>query len=176
MKTEKLVQSEENEINELLEILCSNEGLKREEARKSLVKKSANSLPLVIELLDSEEHICRWEAIKVIAEINSPDSIPVLLETLTDESADIRWIASEGLIRMGTCSVKPLLEEILDKHDSVFVLNGAHHVFSELSNKQLLPSNFPVKKLLNLLKVSGNPSSLKILIHKILEGLNRKSR
>jgi len=173
MKNEKLVQTEETEIKELLEILCSHEGLKREEARELLISKSEKSLPLVIKLLDSEEHICRWEAMKVIAEINSPSSIPVLLKALTDESADIRWIASEGLISIGSSSVKPLLKEILDKHDSEFVLNGAHHVFSELNTKQLLPSNFPVEELLNLLKLSRNPSSLKIAVHKILDELNR---
>lgn len=109
------------------------------------------------------------ETFKVIAEIGSPESIPVFMEGLVDESGDIRWIASEGLIFTGKYSVKPLLELILDKHESVFVLNGAHHVFKQLNIKKLLPKNFPTEEILNLLKVSSNQSSLKVLVHKTLE-------
>ncbi len=174
MKTKIPSTKEDPELEQLVKALCTEQGLKRQQARESLIKKGSKSIPQVKDLLDSEKHICRWEAIKVIAGIGSPETIPLLLDSLLDESGDIRWIASEGLIRTGKYSVKPLLELILDKHDSVFVLNGAHHVFSELNNKDLLPADFPTEELLNHLKVSGNPSSLKILAHKILETLKTK--
>ncbi len=168
MKTNTSLTEEETKLQKQVEKLQSDEGLKREQAREFLVKAGSKSLPFVTELLDSEKHKHRWEAMKVIAEIGTTDSIPVLLDGLVDESGDIRWIASEGLIRVGKFSVKPLLELILDKHDSVFALNGAHHIISELSKKDLLPDDFPDKELLRLLRVSGNPSNLKILVHKIL--------
>jgi len=171
MKTETIPQTEKIQIQELLEKLCSEEGLIRKEARNSLVKAGTPVLPYVLELLDSEKHIYRWEAMKVIAEIGSPESIPIFLESLNDDSGDIRWIASEGLIHTGKYSVKPLLELILDKHDSVFVLNGAHHIIHVLSIKKLLPKDFPTQKLLDLLKVSSNPSSMKVLVHHTLEML-----
>lgn len=165
METEKI------KIQELVETLCGEEGLKRKEARNSLVKIGKPVLPSVKELLDSPKHIYRWEAMKVIAGIGSPESIPIFLEGLDDDSGDIRWIASEGLINTGKYAVKPLLELVLDKHDSVFVLNGAHHVIHVLNTKKMLPKDFPTKKLLDLLKVSSNPSSLKVLVHHTLEML-----
>jgi len=173
MKTETIPQSEVTQVQKLLETLCSEEGLKRKEARKSLVKTGATVLPLVTKLLDSPKHIYRWEAMKVISEIGSPESISIFLDGLMDDSGDIRWIASEGLIHTGRYSVKPLLELILDKHDSVFVLNGAHHVFNELRIKKLLPKDFPVEKLLDQVKVSGNLSSLKVLVHQTLERIKQ---
>lgn len=168
MNTETLPEKERMQMQEQLEILCSDDGLKRRDARKILVKEGISVLPYVMELLDSKKHICRWEAMKVMVEIGSPNSIPIFLESLSDESGDIRWIASEGLIHTGKYSVKPLLELILDEHDSVFVLNGAHHVFSVLNTKKLLPKDFPTKELLNMLRVTGNPSSLKVLVHQTL--------
>ena len=171
MKTEKITKEEASIIQNSLDNLCSDNGLRRKEARKSLVEIGSSSIPLVMDLLDSPKHIFRWEALKVIAEIGSPESIPILLEALVDESGDFRWIASEGLVRIGKSTVKPLLKLILDKHDSVFVLNGAHHIFSELSTKKLLPDNFPTEEMLDQLKVSGNPSKLKVLVHKTLEVL-----
>jgi len=168
MKTKIPSTKEDPELEQLVKALCTEQGLKRQETREALIKKGAKSIPQVKNLLDSQKHICRWEAIKVIAGIGSPETIPILLDSLFDESGDIRWIASEGLIRAGKFSILPLLELILDKHDSVFVLNGAHHVFSELNKKDLLPSSFPIDKLLDLLQLTGNPSGLKVLVHKIL--------
>jgi HEAT repeat protein len=168
MKSKTPSTKEETQIQQHVEMLRSDDGLKRKQAREFLVKNGSKSLPFIVVLLDSEKHKHRWEAMKVIAEISSPDSIPLLLNGLVDESGDIRWIASEGLIRVGKFSIKPILELITDKHDSVFVLNGAHHVISELNTKNLLPDDFPTKKLLRLLRVSGNPSNLKILVHNIL--------
>jgi len=165
MNTNSPQRNEETKIDELLEMLCSDDGLKRKEARKLLVESGKTVLPSVIELLDRPKHAHRWEAIKVIAEMHSPEAIPVLLEALTDDSGDIRWIASEGLIHTGHYSVKPLLELILEKHDSVFVLTGAHHIFNELKIKKSLPENFPAVELLNLLKASSNASSLRVLVH-----------
>lgn len=57
-------QTEESKTIVLLELLCNDDGLKRKEARKTLVKNGTSSLPLVMELLESPKHICRWKLLK----------------------------------------------------------------------------------------------------------------
>ena len=171
MDSNTLQNSTEEQIKKLVESLCNDDGHTRKEAREKLVKIGESTLEYVKELLNHPKHICRWEAMKVIEEIGSPQSIPVFIEALDDEKSDIRWIAAEGLIRTGKYSIKPLLKAVAEKHDSVFILSGAHHILYELDEKELLPKKIPSKKLLSLFKNSGKGASLKVLVHNILNDL-----
>lgn len=163
--------SKESTVKKLLEILCNDEGQKRKEARRELVALGEETLAYTDNYLNNTKHICRWEVLRVIKEIADLKSIPVFLAALDDDKSDIRWIAAEGLIRMGKYSTKPLLNLVEEKYDSVFVLNGAHHIIFELYERKLLPEKFPAKKLLSLLKKSSKSASLKILIHNTLNDL-----
>lgn len=171
MDSNTIYHSTEKEIRELMEILGDEDGKKRRNARKKLAGIGESTLNYIKEFLNHPKHIYRWEAMKVIEEIGHPDSIPIFIEALDDEKSDIRWIAAEGLIKMGKYSVKPLLKEVAENYDSVFVLNGAHHVFYELEEKELLPKNFPTKMLLSLLRSPSKGASLKVLVHNILNEL-----
>ncbi len=168
MNSKNLQVSNTSEIEKLVELLCNDDGHKRKKARQKLVALGENTLEYVTDLLEHPKHICRWEAMKVIEEIGMPESIPVFIEALDDDKSDIRWIAAEGLIRLGKYSLEPLLKEVTENYDSVFVLNGAHHVISELEVRKNLPKNFPAKKLLKLLKKPSMEASLKILVHNTL--------
>ena len=168
MKTDTLKLSKESKINELIEILGHEDGQKRKNAREKLVAIGEDTLHHIKDLLNHPKHIYRWEAMKVIKDIGATESIPVFLEALDDDKSDIRWIAAEGLIKTGKYSIQPLLRHVAENYDSVFVLNGAHHVFYELEEKALTPKNFPTKKLLSLLKNPGKESSLKVLVHQLL--------
>ncbi|HKI89993.1 MAG TPA: HEAT repeat domain-containing protein [Draconibacterium sp.] len=161
----------EKEIKDLIKVLCDENGNKRKKARKELADIGESVLDYMKEPLNHPKHICRWEALKVIKEIADLKSIPVFLEAMDDDKSDIRWIAAEGLIRMGKYSVKPLLKLVAEKYDSVFILNGAHHVFFELNERDLLPKSFSAKKLLAFLKSSGKGPSLRVLVHNILSEL-----
>jgi HEAT repeat protein len=163
---------DENKIKELIEVLGDQDGQKRKNAREKLVDIGEDSLHHIKDLLNHSKHIYRWEAMKVIKDIGAPKSIPVLLDALDDEKSDIRWIAAEGLINSGSSAVIPLLKHVTENYDSVFVLNGAHHVISELEERNLLPVDFPTKELLSLLKNSSKESSLKVMVHKILSELD----
>lgn len=171
MDSNTLQHSSEKEIKKLLELLCNDDGHRRKEAREKLVEIGEKTLDYVYDLLDHPKHICRWEAMKVIEEIGSTKSISVFIEALNDDKSDIRWIAAEGLIRMGKYSVKPLLNLVAENYESVFILNGAHHVIYELYERELLPKNLPAKKLLAFLKSSDKGPSLKVLVHSILSEL-----
>jgi len=158
----------EKEIKDLIKVLCDENGNKRKKARKELADIGESVLDYMKEPLNHPKHICRWEALKVIKEIADLRSIPVFLEALNDDKSDIRWIAAEGLIRMGKYSVKPLLKLVAENYESIFVLSGAHHIIYELYEREILPKDFPAKKLLSFLKKSGKGPSLKVLVHNIL--------
>jgi hypothetical protein len=58
-----------------------------------------------------------------------------------------------------------LLEE---KSDSVFVLEGAHHVFFDLKENKMLPKDFPIDKLLSALRNPEWVESVKPVAYEIL--------
>jgi HEAT repeat protein len=171
MSTNTLKESKESQIKSLLEKLCEGEGQQRKDARRELIALGDSTLEYINSYLEHPKHICRWEALRVVKEIAALKSIPVFLDALDDDKSDIRWIAAEGLIRMGKYSIKPLLNQVTKKYDSILVLNGAHHIIYELYERELLPENFPAKKLLSLLKNSSKSASLKVLVHDILRDL-----
>ncbi len=171
MDTNTMNNLTEKEIRELMEILGDEDGRKRKNAREKLAAIGEHTLKYIKDYLNHPKHIYRWEAMKVIEEIEHPDSIPILINALNDDKSDIRWIAAEGLIKVGKYSLKPLLKAIAENYDSVFVLNGAHHIIYELEEKELLPKDFPAKELLSLLKRHSKEASLKVLVHNILNDL-----
>jgi HEAT repeat protein len=168
MMDKAINNSEDSELQQLIKALCSNNGLEREKARKTLVAKGKDSLDYLMELLSHPRHICRWEAVKTMEEIGDPDSIPMFIQALEDDKSDVRWIAAEGLIKLGRQSIEPLLKALIDKSDTVFVLEGAHHVFFDLEEKGELPDGFPVDNLLSTLKKPERMENIKPLIYEIL--------
>jgi HEAT repeat protein len=166
-----LLNIEDSELRQLLETLGSDDGMKRKKAREALVEKGKVSIDFLLELLSHPKHIYRWEAVKTLEEIGDPDTIPVLILALEDDKSDVRWIAAEGLIKLGMKSVKPLLNILIEKSDSVFVLEGAHHIFFDLREKGILPSEFPVAELLSALKNPEWIDGVKPLAYNILKNL-----
>ncbi len=150
---DKTIRAPENlEIQQLLETLGSKNGMERKKAREKLVAKGKTTVDSLMGLLNHPKHICRWEALKTMEEIADPISIPLFIQALEDDESDVRWIAAEGLIKLGIQSIKPLLETLMKKSDSVFVLAGAHHVFHDLKKTEKLPAGFPIDKFLSTLK------------------------
>ncbi len=175
MNVEKLNTSEVLEIKELVDKLCTDDGVKRKETREKLISKGAVVMAYVKDLYYHPKHHCRWEAMKVMEEIADPAAIPLFLEALEDEESDIRWIAAEGLIHTGKLTIQPLLNLLLNKSNSVFVLNGAHHIFSKFKKRDILPDGFPANELLNHLKHFDNESNLKVVVYKSLDNLRATS-
>jgi len=164
----KNIKLKNSELHELIIKLGSDNGVEREKARKALVKMGRKSIDLLMELLSHPKHIYRWEAVKTLEEIADPVSIPVLIKALEDDKSDVRWIAAKGLIKLGSKSIEPLLKILEEKSDCVFVLEGAHHVFFDLKENEVLPKDFPIDKLLPALKNPEWVESVKPLVYKIL--------
>jgi HEAT repeat protein len=158
-----------SELQELIIKLGSDNGLERQKARKAFVKMGMDSIDFLMELLSHPKHIYRWEAVKTLEEIADPVSIPLLIQALEDDKSDVRWIAANGLIKLGKHSIKPLLKILETKSDSVFVLEGAHHVFFELRENKMLPKGFPINKLLSALKNPEWVESVKPIAYEILK-------
>ncbi|HSH52015.1 MAG TPA: HEAT repeat domain-containing protein [Bacteroidales bacterium] len=119
-------------INKLIEELKSKDGIKRQKARIELVEIGDEAIEPLRALLSSKEHHTRWEAIKTIEEIGSPNSIPLLIDYLEDDKFDIRWLAAEGLINIGQPSIKPLVSALIKDFESIYLREGAHHIFKYL--------------------------------------------
>lgn len=161
------------EMNKFIQALGSDDGMERKKAREFLVVMGKVTIDPLTELLSQPEHIYRWEAVKTLEEIGDPDTIPLFIQALEDDKSDVRWIAAKGLIKLGVKSIKPLLEALIEKSDSVFILAGAHHVFFDLREKGLLPHNFPSGKLLSSLKNPEWEDSVKPLAYELLNNLKK---
>ncbi|MBZ0200070.1 MAG: HEAT repeat domain-containing protein [Ignavibacteriaceae bacterium] len=164
----KFSSQEDSEIHLLLETLGSEHGMERQKAREALVAKGKSTIDFLMELLSHPKYIFRWEAAKTLEEIGDPLAIPLFIRTLEDEKSDVRWIAAKGLIKLGELSVKPLLQALIEKSDSVFILEGAHHVFFDLHEDNKLPDDFPIDKFLAAFKNPSFPENIKSLAYEIL--------
>ena len=159
-------------IKKLISNLGSDSGLVRQKAREEMVKLGQNVIDYLMELLSHPKHIYRWEAVKTLEEIEDPLAIPLLIQSLEDDNEDVRWIAAKGLVKLGKKSILPLLKVLEEKSDSVFILEGAHHVFSDLRENNELPEGFPIDKILTALKNPEWVISVKPLIYQTISDLD----
>jgi len=134
----------EPSVENLISDLSSHNDGTRVRARYALVAMGRAALPSLIEALKSHKYLTRWEAAKALGEIGDSEAAPALVRTLEDEDFDVRWLAAEGLTKMGIKGLKPLLEALRDRGDSGLLLEGAHHVFHDLTKGGLKKSLTPV--------------------------------
>ncbi|MCB0752504.1 MAG: HEAT repeat domain-containing protein [Ignavibacteriae bacterium] len=172
----KINNSKDLEIKNLLENLVSENGVERKSARKNLVKKGPVVIDFLMEHIHHPKHLYRWEALKTMEEIADPVSVPLFIEALEDDESDIRWIAAEGLIKIGSESINPLLKTLTKKTDSIFILAGAHHVFHDLNKKNSLPKDFPIDNFLSNIKKSESDEAIKLLAFQILSNLEEENK
>ncbi|HCY74363.1 MAG TPA: hypothetical protein DHV28_00445 [Ignavibacteriales bacterium] len=131
-------------ISELINDFSSDNGIVRRIARQKIVGLGADAIDFLVELQNSPKHIVRWEAIKAIEQIGDPLGTPILISALKDDKFDVRWIAAEGLIRIGKPSIKPLMKELVNNSELVFVREGAHHVLKELKTMGVFDDKFDI--------------------------------
>ena len=87
----------------------------------------------------------RWEAAKALCGIADPLAAPALVNALDDRDGDVRWLAAEGLAALGREGLQPLLAALLQRAESGWFCDGAHHVCRTLiKRKRLGPILRPV--------------------------------
>jgi HEAT repeat protein len=127
----------ENKIEELIKIFYGRDVIKRKNARYELVKIGKPAIKYLTGLINEPKEHIRWEAIKTLSQIATPECIPVLISALDSDDFDVRWLAAEGLIEIGKKSIKPLLKALIKEQDSKYLLEGAHHVLKGLEFKKI---------------------------------------
>jgi hypothetical protein len=110
----------------------------RTKARKALVATGRLAVPSLIRLLSHRTAHVRWEAAKALCGIADPISASALVRSLDDRDADVRWLAAEGLAVLGREALQPLLAALIEKAQSGWFCEGAHHVCHTLVKKKRL--------------------------------------
>ncbi len=122
-------------IESLIHVLSARDGMLRQSARQALVAIGEPAVgALAVAMRDRNTNV-RWESTKALAEIGDPATAPDLVNALEDESFSVRWLAAEGLIAMGSGALGPLLRALIQRPDSVWLREGAHHVLRTLGQR-----------------------------------------
>ncbi|MCL4535876.1 MAG: HEAT repeat domain-containing protein [Bacteroidetes bacterium] len=132
-------------ITALTAALASDNVVTRQNARQALVDIGRPAVPALIGASDHQNWRVRWEAVKALSEIADPSSAPALVRRIVeDEHDDIRWIAERGLIVIGREGLAPLMQALIEHADSIWVLQGAHHILHVLARRGLSDLVSPV--------------------------------
>jgi hypothetical protein len=139
-------------FEQLITDLASHNDAVRVKARISLVAMGRIAVPPLVEALKNKNNLVRWETAKALGEIGDPETAPILIKALEDEEFDVRWLAAEGLIRMNINALKPLLQALENRGNSILLQEGAHHVFHDLAKGALRKYLVPVLAALERLE------------------------
>ena len=123
-------------IPSLVADLASPRPVVRTKSRKALVAIGKPAVPSLIRLLSHGKPHVRWEAAKALCGIADPLAAAALVNALDDRDADVRWLAAEGLAALGRGGLQPLLAALLQRAESGWFCEGAHHVCHTLLKRR----------------------------------------
>jgi HEAT repeat protein len=122
-------------VDSLIEALRGKDGLARQKARNALVRIGEPALDALVKAFEDKSDVMHWEVAKALSQIGSSKAAETLTQALEDKEFSIRWIGAEGLIHVGQDGVVVLLKALTERADSVWLREGAHHVFHDLVHK-----------------------------------------
>ena len=131
------------------ELASSSPGL-AQEARARLIEAGPEAVPELLPVLQHQQRRARLEAVRTLAEIRAPSAAPGLVKALQDEDVGVRWAAREALIALGGSGVEPLLRDLIQASDSIWLREGAQHILSALKDRGCLAA-----PLVGVLKALG---------------------
>lgn len=118
------------DIQSLMDMLASKDGMVRQKARASLVavgKPAVSSLAQALK--NSTLDQVRWEAAKALSAIGDVRAIPSLVKALEDSDSGVTWLAADALSKLGKTAWPALLRPLLEIGSASLVFRqGAHHV------------------------------------------------
>lgn len=161
----------EKTIKALIADLDSKDGMVREKARKTFVKMGSAAIDFLAELVESPSNTLRWESTKALGQIADPAAAPLLVVALQDSDYEVRWIATEGLIKMGTKSLKPLLEALIERPGSLNLRNGAHHILHDLKEMDAIEMTDKIDLMMMALESSTAEDEVPIVAYRLLQEL-----
>ena len=136
--TVALADKREAHIPSLVADLASPDPAVRRKARDALVVIGKPVVPSVIRLLSHRKPHVRWEAAKALGGIGDPIAASALVNALDDRNGDVRWLAAQGLAALGREGLQPLLAALLQRAQSCWFCEGAHHVCHTLVKRKKL--------------------------------------
>jgi HEAT repeat protein len=93
------------------------------------------------------------------------------VKALEDDMFDVRWLAAEALIIIGKEALVPLLQALTRHSDSLWLREGAHHVFHDIEKERFEKMVQPVLAALEDVEPSLEVS---YAAEKALEALAKK--
>ncbi len=161
-------------IEALMDMLASKDGVIRQKAREALVAQGKPAVSSLIQALqNSRLDQVRWEAAKALGSINDTRSLPSLVKALEDSNHDVAWLAADALKTYRMAAWPPLLQALIRSgSDPVELRKGAHHVLVDQKEDGF---NDLLATLLKALESSSAPESSSVAAHEILKRMNVKA-
>lgn len=118
-------------LDSLMDMLASKDGLIRQKARKLLVTLGKPAVTSLIDALQNSMMIqLRWETAKTLGAIGDIRAIPALVNALEDNDTDVAWVAAEALKKFKKAAWPQVLRMLIkSKSNSVLLREGTHHIF-----------------------------------------------
>lgn len=135
-------------LRPLLATLGDTHPAERLRARRKLVVVNGPAVPMLVRMLSSPVRLERWEAAKTLAEIADPRSAAALVRALEDDDHDVRWVAGEALVAVGRDALRPLLEALMERSDSLWLRKRSHYVLGGLRERHGIEEVGPVLRAL----------------------------
>lgn len=135
-------------FEELIAALGSDNAPVRAHARQTLVARGRSVIPALIEALGDPNEDIRWGAAKALGEIGDLAAAPAIVAALEDDNSGVRWIAAEAIVSHPNAHLKPLLEALTKRPDSVWLREGAHHFLRTFEPADLTPALAQVRRAL----------------------------
>ena len=140
----------QEEIKNYLDELEADDIEARNIARRQLASIGPEAVPELIKQLKTDRQRCRWEAAKILGEIQDKAAVDALVEALMDDSLNVHWAATESLIKYEEGAILPLLEGLTRHFDSMRFRQGAFHILHVLERSHQLDPQ--VQGVLNALR------------------------
>jgi HEAT repeat protein len=131
-------------IVSLITDLNNDDGVIRVKARYALVSSGDEAIEPLIEALAAKNQWVRWEAAKALGQIGNAAATNALVKALEDKMFDVRWLAAQALINIGPAAIVPVLNALIERADSAWMREGAHHVLHDLAQGEFTDVLRPV--------------------------------
>ena len=135
-------------VTPIINDLTCEDVYKCRRARQALVAMGGSAVPYLVDALKFRKGWVRWEAAKALGQIPGPAATRALVDALGDKTFDVRWLAAEGLVPRGRKGLRGLMQALVEKSDSAWFREGAHHVLFDLSQGYLGDKVKPVLEAL----------------------------
>ncbi len=90
----------------------------------------------------------REAAMRSLENKSSDATITAMMKLLSDSDPGVRWTASTTLLSYGDSVLIPLLQALVDQHDSTWLREGAYRVFHDTKSIKVRNATMDVVKAL----------------------------